>query len=103
MALPVSVGAWNVVRELGRGGQGTVYLVRSAERQAQRQLYLDAIRIALMSGPAFDSKEKPLLIAKSLAGPLPDRLGRLREAALRRPGPSPRLCGALHPSRSDRQ
>jgi serine/threonine protein kinase len=28
----VTVGGWEVIRELGGGGQGTVYLVRSAER-----------------------------------------------------------------------
>jgi serine/threonine protein kinase len=57
--LPKSVGPWAVVRELGRGGQGVVYLVRSPERQAEVDRAHDEItRLLSRGGAAHGSQEE---------------------------------------------
>lgn len=44
---PSRVGPWEIVRELGRGGMGTVYLARRSDGEYQRQVALKLIRRGL--------------------------------------------------------
>lgn len=42
--LPVTIGPYRVVRELGRGGMGTVYLAERADEQYQKQVAIKLIK-----------------------------------------------------------
>src|SRR5688500_16261015 len=53
MTVPGAVGSWPVVRELGSGGQGVVYLVRSPQRHAEIQKATERIDAALYRGGAI--------------------------------------------------
>ena len=53
--LPKAVSSWLVVRELGKGGQGTVYLVRSPERAGELEAALVGISKALSRGGVYGS------------------------------------------------
>ena len=55
--LPKVIGSWPVVRELGKGGQGTVYLVRSPERASELEAALVDIGKALSRGGVYGSPE----------------------------------------------
>jgi serine/threonine protein kinase len=65
--VPKSIGPYPVISFLGRGGQGTVYLVQSPDRHDQLTRAVDEIARALSSGPGWPSSEARRDTAVALA------------------------------------
>ncbi|HEV2716171.1 MAG TPA: protein kinase family protein, partial [Terriglobales bacterium] len=56
--LPKTVGTWFVVRELGKGGQGSVYLVRSPQRTREIEEAFARIGTGLNRSGAYGSADE---------------------------------------------
>ena len=79
--LPAEIGAWRIVRELGRGGMGVVYLAERSDGEFEQQVALKVI------GPRPDARE------------LADRFRRERQilANMRHPNIAQLYDGGLTP------
>jgi len=58
MAEQQYVGSWKIIRKLGDGGQGTVYLVRSPERQRAMEESLKQVAGLLGSATAYTQEQR---------------------------------------------
>ena len=71
-----TVAPWPVIRKLGEGGQGTVYLVRSPERQRELDTALHDIVTALQrQSVGVAETDDRLQAARDLVQHLPRALG----------------------------
>jgi serine/threonine-protein kinase len=67
LALGRQVGVWRIVREIGHGGMGSVYLVERADGQFEQKGALKVVRSTLGSGEIADRLRRERRILASLA------------------------------------
>ena len=68
------LGAWQITRELGRGGMGTVYLAVRADDHYQKQVAIKLVRGDVNAGPMLERLRSEMQILASLDHPYIARL-----------------------------
>jgi serine/threonine protein kinase len=79
-------GKWETIEELGRGGQGVVYLAKDTMRVESKEKALENIKIAVQHIASIQTQETQKRFAELLAETI---------AELRPSSPDPSTCGAL--------